>query len=241
MSNKWIMKTSNGQIIKVADKGYEGSPGVHKIQNRLYVRSDRGIEPLKLDEQGLVKVHIKPTTTVVNFYAGPGAGKSVMATSVFSSIKKKHIRAEYVSEVAKQWAWEKRQPVSFDQFYLFGQQSRSEYTKFGQVDYLITDSPVPLCAYFTKVYGTLRQRETLKNMAFTYLEMCEKESVIHKHFFLERIHAYDPQGRFQTEEEAVAMDEDQFRFFQAEMGLEIQKIPANEEGMQEVLLKLGVE
>lgn len=195
-------------------------------------------EPVQIDAQGRLKVSIGAKTVVVNFYGGPSSGKSVIAPDLYLHFKKKHKQVEYIQEYVKQWAWENRKPVSFDQFYFFGQQSRREYTKFGKADYLVTDSPVPLCAYFTKVYGTLEQRETLKKMALTYLGMCEDKGVEHRHFFVERKYAYDPQGRFQTEEEAIEMDKDQYKFFTDEMGLELHKIPGNEEGLEQVLLKL---
>ena len=81
---------------------------------------------------------------VINFYGGPGAGKSVSAAQLFATLKAKKEKVELIQEVAKQWAWERRRPVSLDQFYFFGLQSRKEYSLFENVDFIITDSPVGL-------------------------------------------------------------------------------------------------
>jgi broad-specificity NMP kinase len=46
-------------------------------------------------------------TLVVSLFAGPGVGKSTMATGIFSALKFKGIECEYVSEYAKNLVWGK--------------------------------------------------------------------------------------------------------------------------------------
>lgn len=46
-------------------------------------------------------------TICVNFFSGPGAGKSTLAAYVFSKLKMMGVNCELVSEFAKDKVWEK--------------------------------------------------------------------------------------------------------------------------------------
>lgn len=157
-------------------------------------------------------------THVVNLYGGPGSGKSTSAARLFALLKQSGITTELVQEYVKSWAWENRKPVTYDQFYFFGKQSRKEYSLFGKVDVLVTDSPLALCAYYAKVFGTPETADLFEAMVKHYFVMCKESGVTHSHYFLNRTKAYDPKGRFQTEEEARKMDADQ-RIYLAKIGL----------------------
>lgn len=61
---------------------------------------------------------------VVNLFAGPGAGKSTLATGVFHELKLQGINCEYVSEIAKDLTWEKRHNSLNFQLYVFAKQHR---------------------------------------------------------------------------------------------------------------------
>ena len=43
---------------------------------------------------------------VVNLFAGPGRGKSVMSAEVFALLKKRGINCELIQEYAKSRVWE---------------------------------------------------------------------------------------------------------------------------------------
>ena len=83
-------------------------------------------------------------TLVVNFYAGPGCGKTTAALELTAALKKAGYNVEYVSEYAKELVLEKR----FDE--LQNQQSVTDeqYHRLdrlrGSVDMIVTDSPVLL-------------------------------------------------------------------------------------------------
>src|SRR5512133_3821784 len=87
-------------------------------------------------------------TLVVNLWGGPGTGKSTTAAFLFALLKQKGYNAELVREYVKEWAWEKRQPGPLDQFYFFGKQSRRESLLYGKVDFIVTDCPVMLSAFY---------------------------------------------------------------------------------------------
>lgn len=44
--------------------------------------------------------------TVVNFFSGPGTGKSTSAALLFGEMKKKNFKVELIHESAKEFVWE---------------------------------------------------------------------------------------------------------------------------------------
>ena len=88
-------------------------------------------------------------TTVINFYGGPGCGKSTMAAQLFGEMKSRTINVEYVPEFAKELTW-KQSDCLDDQLYLLGEQHHRIYTLFGKTDYIITDSPLLLTLHYLK-------------------------------------------------------------------------------------------
>lgn len=169
-------------------------------------------------------------SVVINLYGGPGTGKSTSAAWLFALLKNHNINAELVQEYVKQWAWEDRKPVNYDQFYLFGKQSRKEYTLFNKVDVIVTDSPVSLCTYYASVYGTPDQCETFKVMNKTYYKMVEDSGHRYLHIWLNRTKPYNPKGRFQNEQEAKDIDSD-MKSFMKEQGIEFIEFNGDETGV----------
>jgi hypothetical protein len=172
-------------------------------------------------------------TVVVNLYAGPGAGKSTIAAKTFAILKERGLNVELVTEFVKQWAWEKRTPVNFDQFYFFGKQARRETSLFGSVDIIVTDAPVLLTCYYAQVYGTPQQAALFRSMFLTYREMCSAAGHKHIDIFLGRTKAYDPRGRFQDEAGAKQIDADLARYLK-EVGIQAELIPATENCAQRI-------
>lgn len=179
-------------------------------------------------------------TTIINLYGGPGIGKSTLAAKVFAAMKDAGCSVELVSEYIKQWAWEDRIPVDYDQFYIFGHQTKREHRLFDKVDYIVTDSPVMLVAYYTMLFGTPHQSVLFRSMYLTYLDMCHKKGHIHKHYLLKRYYPYQNEGRFQSEEEAYKIDE-QLERFMREHGLPSIKVSAKDDiALNAILKDLGI-
>lgn len=144
----------------------------------------------------------------INFYAGPGCGKSTTACDVFAKLKNKviheklDIQIELVQEYVKSWAWEGIKPKGFDQFYICAQQMRREEIPLRNgVDIIVTDSPLLMqCAYARKYLSPYW--EHLVGIA----EEFEKQYKS-LHVFLERgDRPYVPKGRYETLEQAKEMD-----------------------------------
>lgn len=167
-----------------------------------------------------------------NFYGGPGTGKSTAASQFFAMMKSAGYNAELVQEYVKGWAWEKRVPVSYDQFYFFGKQARREYTLFKHVDYIVTDSPVSICPYYASVYGTEEQKALFIEMARVYYNMMSGQVRVNN-IWLNRVKAYNPKGRFQNEEEARAIDVHMKAFFKENLGFEFIEIDGSTEAINQ--------
>jgi nicotinamide riboside kinase len=85
---------------------------------------------------------------VINVIAGPGAGKSTLASGLYHEAKRRGWNVELVTEVAKDLVWEGRHCALENQAYVFGRQVQRIHRLAGQVDYVITDSPVLLSAIY---------------------------------------------------------------------------------------------
>src|SRR6187399_572968 len=92
---------------------------------------------------------------VINFFAGPGAGKSTLAAGLFYKMKKLGINVELVTEYYKELVWENIHQSSSDYLYILASQNRRLERLRGKVDFAVTDSPLLLPGYYGKNYGNI--------------------------------------------------------------------------------------
>lgn len=136
--------------------------------------------------------------TVINFFAGPGAGKSTTAAGVFHEMKLKHYDVELVTEFPKDLVYQQRWNMFFEQADIFTEQHHRQrrLVQYG-VKYCVTDSPLLLChMYISKDY--YRNLLPLVNEAFNSFDNIN--------IFLKRTKKYNPKGRNQTEDESREID-----------------------------------
>lgn len=130
---------------------------------------------------------------VVNMFAGPGAGKSTTATGVFSRLKILGYNAEYVSEYAKDLTWARRSLAN--QVLILGKQYDRLFRLNDQVEVIVTDSPLLLTCIYNQGHDSLNRLAVDLFAEFDNLNL-----------FIERVKAYNPQGRNQSESESMAID-----------------------------------
>lgn len=143
------------------------------------------------------------STTVISLYSGPGSGKSTLSAELYAIMKYKHLSVEMVREVAKEWAFDNRKIGPFDQISIIGEQIKRESSLFGQVNYIITDSPVALGAFY---FEHNHNQMFMSDMVEQYYKFCNKNNIKFKNFFLTRQSYYEQHGRFETRSEAKVVD-----------------------------------
>jgi len=145
-------------------------------------------------------------TLVVNFFAGPGTGKSTFCAGTFAALKWKDIDCEMALEYAKDLTWESsipkkgkkkiKNPKLENQLYVFGKQQHRMFRLNGKVNVIVTDSPL----LHSLIY------DAGSNSALKQLIIEEHSMYDNLNIFLNRKKKYNPNGRSQTLKEAVEID-----------------------------------
>lgn len=161
-------------------------------------------------------------TLVVNLFAGPGAGKSTGAAYVFSELKLRGIDCELVTEFAKDKVWEDNKEVFKNQFYITGKQSFKISRCYGKVDFIITDSPILLGSIYT-------DSDKFKDAVIEEFNKYNNLNI-----FIDRVKAYNPNGRNQTEEESKEIDNN-LKEFLYKNNIDFISVPGNEAGYGRII------
>lgn len=139
-------------------------------------------------------------TKVINLWAGPGAGKSTLAAGLFFVMKTKGYKVELVTEFAKELVYSEKFAALNDQEYVTNIQEARLERLVGKVDYIITDSPLPLAEIY--VQGSDEYRARCTKHAWDLFAKYDNLNL-----FVNRVKPYAAYGRTQTETEARIIDE----------------------------------
>lgn len=113
---------------------------------------------------------------------------------MFAKLKMMGVNCELVTEFAKDKVWEKNNEALSNQIYIFAKQYYRMSRCTGQVDVIITDSPLFLGPFYNK---DPEIDEPLKQLARVITERYDNLN-----YFLRRVKKYNPVGRLQSEEES---------------------------------------
>lgn len=163
-------------------------------------------------------------TICINFFAGAGAGKSTMSTSVHGLLKMHNINSEYTAEHAKDLAWEGRLALRRNDVHIFAEQHNRQFRLDGQVDCIISDSPLLLSSVYRDPPDTLLH-------AFVLQEFKKYENV---NFYVKRLKPYNPLGRQGDKKHAELIDEKTINMLRNEQ-IEFTIVDGNWEGANKVL------
>lgn len=143
-------------------------------------------------------------TILIDLLGAPSVGKSTTAGRLFAKLKGMELNVEFVQEFVKQWVYLGRKVGPYDQFFLFGQEVHNQSHLFNKVDYIISDSPVILAAFY-HLYNC--KNDVLREACKNFYDMAEhKDNVKVLNFYLPRKKKYQNQGRFHTKEQADEID-----------------------------------
>ncbi len=146
-------------------------------------------------------------TLVINLAGAPGAGKSTLATEIFSKLKKLGYNCEYVDEYAKHLVYEGNNVRLQNQLMVFSNQFHAQYVLNDKVDIIITDSPLLFSIFYNKLKDD-KDIAKLPDKLITELVLHAHNSFDNLNYFLVRNHDYQTVGRLQTESEAQKYQED---------------------------------
>lgn len=138
--------------------------------------------------------------TVVNFFGGPGCGKSTTAAELFAAMKKRNYKVEFVHEVAKDFVWENWSHIFGEQDYIFAHQHRLiRRLTYHDIDYAIVDSSILLSLFYMPEDFPQSFRQFVRDAFETYDNI---------NIFLHRNHIirYVQAGRNENEQEAIEKD-----------------------------------
>lgn len=155
---------------------------------------------------------------VVNFFGGPGAGKSTAAAGLFYELKKRWVSAELVTEFAKELVWEDSAHLLSRQHYVFATQENRLNRLVNKVDVAITDSPLLLSAFYAPETYPL----SFKQSVFDFFQFYRNINI-----FVERSHQYAAEGRLQNQDEADALA-NSMKDFLRDNGIPFYTVTAND-------------
>jgi hypothetical protein len=136
---------------------------------------------------------------IINFFGGPGIGKSTQASGLFTEMKKHHMSVEYTYEFPKEVAWEGNVSQLKDQFFITANQHRNISRLYGKVKYIIVDSPIILGLIYKDRYNDKPEYPAMfydETYDAFILSLFKKYNSLN--VFLKRNdETYDQNGRFQ--------------------------------------------
>jgi len=149
-------------------------------------------------------------TKIINFFGGPGIGKSTQAAGLFYLMKRAGLSVELTEEFPKVLSWEGNISGLRDQLYITANQHRNISRLYGKVDYIIIDSPILNGLVYKHRYGNQNDYpERLYDDTFDTFVMSLFKSYDNINIMLGRNdQQYQRVGRMQDLIESVAVDND---------------------------------
>jgi hypothetical protein len=147
---------------------------------------------------------------IINFFGGPGIGKSTQSAGLFTEMKKHHMDVELTYEFPKIVAWEENYSAVKDQFYITANQHRNISRLYGKVKYIIVDSPIILGMVYKDRYSkepeypAMFYDETFDTFVVSLFKKYDSLNIV----LTRNDETYDENGRFQNLEESKEIDED---------------------------------
>jgi tRNA uridine 5-carbamoylmethylation protein Kti12 len=146
-------------------------------------------------------------STIINFFGGPGIGKSTQASGLFTNMKKNHMDVELTYEFPKEVTWEGNFSAIKDQFYITANQHRNISRLYGKVEYIIVDSPIVLGSIYRNKYSPDEYPSCFYDKSFDdFIWVLFKKYKSLNILLIRDETNYDENGRFQSLQESKKID-----------------------------------
>ena len=146
-------------------------------------------------------------TKIINLFGGPGIGKSSIASGLTYKLKKKHITCDNPYEFPKLLAWDENHSAIRDQLYVLANQHRGIVKSYGNVDYIILDSPILLSLTYRNYYKSNEYPATLYGKTFDNLVLETFNQYENINILLERGEGnHNEKERYQSLDESKELD-----------------------------------
>lgn len=139
---------------------------------------------------------------VINFFGGPGSGKSVSSSFLFSKLKIDGKSCQYVNQYAKDCVYQSRiSLIKNDQLYILAKQNHKLKMLLlsNQVQFAIVDSPLILSC----IYGKWNNSITENFVKLTLQIFNQYENI---NYFIQRNQEYQSNGRIHNDIQAKNID-----------------------------------
>ena len=148
------------------------------------------------------KLRMYPTK-VVNIIGGPGCGKSMFSAAIVLYLHLHGKTVETIPDHAKALVWQRNFEVLKNQYFIAQRQFEMLNLLDGQVQFLVTESALPQMLYYNENY-----EPNICDVGKTRTQMLEWHRMHDNvNILVERgDKRYVRAGRFQEEEQAVAID-----------------------------------
>lgn len=160
----------------------------------------------------------KIPTILVNLFAGAGAGKSTLATGIFTLLKHHNVNAEYIPEYAKDLVWEERLHLNRNDLEIFTEQVKRQFRLNGKVDVMVTDSPILLTSVYLDPIDELLHA----------IVMREFKKYNNLNFYVKRVKPYMKIGRAESKNGAKIIDCKVLKFLDREQIVYEERLGDNE-------------
>jgi hypothetical protein len=146
-------------------------------------------------------------STIINFFGGPGIGKSTQAAGLFTNMKKNQMDVELTYEFPKEVTWEGNFSAIKDQFYITANQHRNISRLYGKVEYIIVDSPIVLGSIYRNKYSPDEYPSSFYDKSFDdFIWSLFKKYKSLNILLIRDETTYDENGRFQSLQESKKID-----------------------------------
>lgn len=170
----------------------------------------------------------------INLYGAPSSGKTTLASQIFAEMKSKNYHTAYVLEYSKDLVYQgvdMRTLSEVERLFILVEQLRRENILKDKVDFLVTDSPMILTAYY---HQDPFKREDWSYAKDIVMRNLSKNEI---HIWLEPTNNFEQKGRSHDENQSKEISKELLKYLK-ELKMPLHKIIGNPEERLKKVMKI---